>query len=48
MNVWQRIRLINALTDLVDHAESPAAKANAFYGDLRLLALAAPLKNLAR
>ena len=48
MNVWQRIRSINALTDLVDHAESPAAKADAFYGDLRVLAWAKTLKNLAR
>jgi hypothetical protein len=35
MRLWQRIRLINELTAVVDHAESPAAKAVALGDGLR-------------
>jgi hypothetical protein len=35
MRFWQRIKLINELTALVDHAESPAVKAVALGDGLR-------------
>ena len=48
MKLRQRIVSINTLTDLIDHAKSPAAKADALRSDLRLVAGATRLKKLAR
>ncbi len=48
MNLWQRIGSITALTAVIGHAGSPAAKAGALCRDLRPLAKAALPKKLAR